>query len=411
MSDSHRYWLQLVRGPRIVDDQVFYDRHYREIFTSRNDVIDIDGGGDVAASAEPRLFTLTFGRSRCNPDVVKKYVPILLSRQEIEAIDEYTFATWCPVITGGSVTVHLLRLTADRLWQSLPTLVISRPARIEAFVNGSGGEPPARRRLFSSAAASSSSASSSSSSARHRVTPTNNITPRRNDASVTPRRLLNDGGNNNNNNNNNNNSSHQNRQQIEFLNDRVSPDLAAAMAEAADRHNANSLGNPISLPPPPPPPPRQQQRAAANVLACVPGPSTFTIHVQPQAIAADENLAVILRRVGSNFNRGNIYLRRRPCVLHEYFVFNTGPPIGESVSLTFGRSLANFRRIPAPSTRVFRQAYKFLNKEEFKDKWIPISGEPNNFSIFRPVMPDKLHSNLILNVAVMPLCDRRRRTL
>ena len=113
---------------------------------------------------------------------------------------------------------------------------------------------------------------------------------------------------------------------------------------------------------------------------------------------------------GSMLPLGNIYLKRRPNILHENFVFFDGPPVEAGAVVSFGRTKANFRKTPAASTRTFREVYKKLNANKIPGMWIPISNEPHNFSLFRTVVPDRLHKSLLNVLATTNARDRRRRS-
>ena len=133
----------------------------------------------------------------------------------------------------------------------------------------------------------------------------------------------------------------------------------------------------------------------------------YRIIIAPNVLAESEPLRIILRRVTNNYNKGNIYLKRRPNINHEYFVFFDGPPAEVGAVISFGRTKANFWKIPAASTSTFREVYKKLNADAIPAMWIRMSYEPHNFSLFRPVVPDRLHKSLLNVLATTNVRDRR----
>ena len=95
-----------------------FDVYHREIHTNEPD-----------PAKEPHLLHVVFDKQ--SEEIAKKYVPISLLQSEMVALESYNLATWTPIFTrGGATTIHAQRLTDQRLWQSLPTLVVCRPSRV-----------------------------------------------------------------------------------------------------------------------------------------------------------------------------------------------------------------------------------------------------------------------------------------
>ena len=333
--NNQRYWLQLIRAPRPDGNSgnIIFDVYHREIHTNEPD-----------PTKEPHLLHVVFEKP--SEEIAKKYVPIPLLQSEMTALESYNLATWTPIITrGGANTIHALRLTDQRLWQSLPTLVVCRPSRVTL--------PP---RIF-----------------------TNDNTPCRNQSGrPRPRHPT----------------------PVNLFSPSTTPPASWTGAigtppATVSEHNDNTS---------------PQQRQLAALVPTPPGPhmTLYRITIAPNVLAESEPLRNILRRVTNNYNKGNIYLKRRPNILHEYFVFFDGPPAEESAVVSFGRTKVNFRKIPAASTSTFREVYKKLNADKIPDMWIPISNEPHNFSLFRPVVPDRLHKSLLNVLATTNVRDRRR---
>lgn len=338
LRNRQRYWLQLVRAPRAGPGEfIIFDKLYREIQTESN-------------HPEPHLFTLTFNQVNDQVQHVKKYVPIELSPREIARIDDYRFATWSPIITQDDRTVHVLRLTDDRFWQSLPTLVISNPPHPPA-PNGGGWDLEVLRQPMGGASSSIWSAPPAPTTVPATIRPPS-PPPGTGPRAQTRRCLL------------------------------------AEFSSAATT-----------------------QRTAPYVPPCSKGLAMYHVKIQSARLVADADLCVILRRATAPFNYGNIYAKRRGNIQHEYYVFHEGPPIeGESLAVLFGRVQANFRRIPSVSTPATRQLYKMLNRDKSEGVWITISGPPNNFSLFRPIIEERLHERARLSVGGHPR-DRLNATV
>ena len=397
MKNHQRYWLQLIRGPRTVDDVIVYDQYHREIFTSSESLY-----------LEPRLFTLSFNFVESSRFIVKKYIPIELTAAELKAIDDYEFASWTAIITEGPTTVHVLRLKNSRQWKSLPTLVLSGPTRSLAIefpkpvspiladpavtevlidltvadptddageVPLIGGQTPTtgNRRVvvpkrLSNATGDKSSKSVTSGLGRQTTpTPTPIITPNRANGTVA-------------------NANRQSRKQAN-----------ARQTDGGTSGQGDDAAIPTVEQPAPP-----AQRLSTD------GPAKHHVRIPPTMLDQSLCLRIVLRRIDSNFNRGNVYMKRRVNIQHEYFVFKAGPPVGaENVALVFGRTRANFRRIPAASNEMFREAYKKLDKSP--TMWIKISEAPNFFSLYRGLMPDALHDQLLIDVETAPPPRHSRR--
>lgn len=344
LRNRQRYWLQLVRAPRAGPGEfIIFDKLYREIQTESD-------------QPQPLLFTLTFNQVNDQVQHVKKYVPIELSAREIARIDDYRFAAWSPIITQDDLTVHVLRLTDDRFWQSLPTLVISYPPHLPA-PNGGGWDLEVLRPPMGGAPSSSLSSSTWSAPPATAAVP----------ATIRP----------------------------------PSPPPGTGPRAPTRRCLLEEFSNATTLP----------KTAPRLAPPCSKGLAMYHVKIPSARLVADAELCVILRRATAPFNYGNIYAKRRGNVQHEYYVFHEGPPIeGESLAVLFGKMQANFRRIPSVSTPATRQLYKQLNRDKSAGIWITISGQPNNFSLFRPIIEERLHERARISVGGHPR-DRLNATV
>jgi hypothetical protein len=128
----------------------------------------------------------------------------------------------------------------------------------------------------------------------------------------------------------------------------------------------------------------------------------YHVHLSATVLAANQVLHHVLRRaMSSSFLHGNIYVKRKEKKTHQYYVYFNGPPIGESLAITFGKPTTqlNFRRIPSMTVPGVREAYKLLNGDKAPGAWIPLSGEPHHFSLFRNFVPDKYHAFAVAAVS------------
>ncbi|XP_046463154.1 uncharacterized protein LOC124209262 isoform X2 [Daphnia pulex] len=114
---NHVYWLQLIKRPRLVGNSVLWNDVYQELQPTRIDT--------VPGKCEIKFRTFLHGNV-----ITKYYKPVKLSQKANDAIDNYPFAAWTPLITVSSETIHVLKLARitgidDPMLPLIPELIIS----------------------------------------------------------------------------------------------------------------------------------------------------------------------------------------------------------------------------------------------------------------------------------------------
>lgn len=119
------------------------------------------------------------------------------------------------------------------------------------------------------------------------------------------------------------------------------------------------------------------------------------IHLPETSIENNPVLIKILTRIKGSMNTGNVYLKQKVNILHNYYVMDmVETPKDNGVQLDIGHLKQAFQPIPSISSR-FPQIYKFLIAANARKEWVNVSGDESNWFILRPMMPPHLHNKLL----------------
>lgn len=121
----------------------------------------------------------------------------------------------------------------------------------------------------------------------------------------------------------------------------------------------------------------------------------FNIYISETNIAQNSTLATILKRLNGTNYKGNIYIKQKIKVLHNYYVMDASQtPTKNGLLLNIRNERQWFKLIPGISAK-FPPIYKFLILANANNEWVNISGREEHWYILRPTMPVHHHSKLL----------------
>lgn len=119
------------------------------------------------------------------------------------------------------------------------------------------------------------------------------------------------------------------------------------------------------------------------------------IHLSGARIHKNPLLFIVLEHMKSTTSRGNLYLKQKIIILHNYYVMDVSQtPAENTIILNVGAVEQWFKLIPSISAK-FPSIYKFLIQANAKNNWINIYENEDNWFILQTIMPAHIHSKLI----------------